>query len=68
MTAPFDPYYLWLGIPPDVQPPHHYRLLGLSTFENDLDVIEHASQLRLHYLNRQVHGPHGEVAQRLIQG
>ena len=67
MTAPFDPYYLWLGIPPDVQPPHHYRLLGLSTFENDLDVIEHASQLRLHYLNRQVHGPHGEVAQRLIQ-
>ena len=67
MTPSFDPYYLWLGIPPDVQPPHHYRLLGLSTFEDDLDVIEHASQLRLHYLNRQVHGPNGEVAQRLIQ-
>ena len=24
----FDPYHIWLGIPPEEQPPNHYRLLG----------------------------------------
>lgn len=67
MNSPIDPYYLWLGIPPGVQPPHHYRLLGLSTFERDLDVIENASQLRTHFLNRQIHGPHGDLARRVLK-
>ena len=30
MSAGFDPLYKWLGIPPDEQPPHHYRLLGIG--------------------------------------
>ena len=33
MSAPFDPYYRWLGIPPGEQPPNHYRLLGVQLFE-----------------------------------
>ncbi len=27
-NAPFDAYRKWLGIPPEEQPPHHYRLLS----------------------------------------
>ena len=27
---PFDPYYSWLAIPPEDQPPNHYQLLGLK--------------------------------------
>ena len=30
MAANFDPYYKWLGIPPEEQPPNHYRLLGIQ--------------------------------------
>ena len=67
MNSPFDPYYLWLGIPPGAQPPHHYRLLGLSAFERDLDVIENASQLRSHFLSRQSQGPHGDLARRVLK-
>ena len=37
---PLDPYYLWLGIPPSEQPPNHYRLLGVSAFESNEQVIE----------------------------
>jgi hypothetical protein len=29
MAGPFDPYHRWLGIPPQEQPPNHYRLLAL---------------------------------------
>ena len=40
MAEKFDPYYKWLGIPPQDQPPHHYRLLGIELFEPDRDVID----------------------------
>ena len=40
MEQRFDPFFKWLGIPPDEQPPHYYRLLGLPPFVADLDVIE----------------------------
>ena len=39
MTATFDPYHAWLGIPPKDQPPNHYRLLGIELFEQDTEVI-----------------------------
>ena len=29
----FDPYRKWLGIPPQEQPPNHYRLLGIAVFD-----------------------------------
>ena len=28
MAEAFDPYYTWLGIPHQEQPPHHYRHLA----------------------------------------
>ena len=42
MSDAFDPYHRWLGIPPDEQPPHHYRLLGINAFETDPEVIRDA--------------------------
>src|SRR5437016_4429115 len=42
MPEEFDAYRKWLGIPPEDQPPHHYRLLGIAPFEDDPDVIQNA--------------------------
>jgi hypothetical protein len=39
----FDAYHSWLGIPPEEQPPHFYRLLGLRPFETNVDVIAAAA-------------------------
>ena len=34
MAQGFDPYHIWLAIPPEDQPPDHYRLLGVKAFES----------------------------------
>ena len=47
MGNSFDPYYRWLGIPPDEQPPDQYRLLGVKRFEEDPDVIEAAADRQM---------------------
>jgi hypothetical protein len=62
----FDPYYKWLGIPPEEQPPNHYRLLGIQTFESDPDVIQAASDQRMMHLRGYQTGKHSELSQRLL--
>ena len=47
MGAKFDPCHKRLGIPPEQQPPDHYRLLGVVTFESDPDVIQNAADQRM---------------------
>lgn len=66
MSTAFDPYYKWLGIPPEEQPPNHYRLLGLRIFEHDGDVIEAAAEQRMLLLRSRQAGPQAEVCQRLL--
>jgi hypothetical protein len=44
MSDKFDPYWQWLGISPEQQPPDHYRLLGLATFETDVGKISAAAE------------------------
>ncbi len=66
MAETFDPYYKWLGIPPEDQPPHHYRLLGLNLFESDPDVIDAAANQRMGYLQACAHGPHIALTQQLL--
>jgi len=65
MSPAFDPYHVWLGIPPQEQPPDHYRLLGIARFEDDPEVIEQAAERQLDFLRQQLMTPHREVAQRL---
>jgi hypothetical protein len=66
MTDGFDPYHVWLGIPPDEQPPNHYRLLGLRLFESDGDVISNALDQRLAHLRTLQAGKRAMLSQKLL--
>ncbi len=62
----FDPYYKWLAIAPNEQPPNLYRLLGVNLFEADPDVIEMAADQRMAHVRQFQTGPHSELSQRLL--
>ena len=66
MSAEFDPYRKWLGIPPVEQPPNHYRLLGIAVFEDDPDVIAYAADRQMSHVRKFQSGQHGEQAQKLL--
>lgn len=66
MSVPFDPYQAWLDIPPQHQPPDHYRLLGLRRFEHDPQRIEQAAQERIAAVQAHQSGPHAEQCRRLL--
>ena len=66
MSEEFDPYYKWLGIPPNEQPPNHYRLLGIQMFEDDHEVIDSAANRHMSYLQAMSTGAHVEEAQELL--
>lgn len=63
----FDPYYTWLGIPPDDQPANHYRLLGLVLFEGNQEVIEVSADRQMHHLRRFQSGKRGNLVQPILQ-
>jgi len=66
MPERFDPYHQWLGIPPQEQPPDHYRLLAMARFEAGPDVIGHAADQRMAFLRTFQAGPHANDAVRLL--
>ncbi|HZZ73404.1 MAG TPA: PA14 domain-containing protein [Pirellulales bacterium] len=66
MPEHFDAYHTWLGIPPAEQPPHHYRLLGVSLFEKNADVIEHAADRQMAHLRSMNAGKRGALTQNLL--
>jgi hypothetical protein len=66
MSSKFDPYYKWLGIRPDEQPPDHYRLLGISKAECDPDVISSAADQRMAHVRTFQAGPHGALSQKIL--
>lgn len=66
MADKFDPYHVWLGIPPAEQPAHHYRLLGIGLFENDPDVIEGAADRQMAHVQKHKIGAHSADSQRLL--
>lgn len=66
MSEPFDPYYIWLGIPPEEQPADHYRLLGIRRFESNPDVISNAADQRVRHLRSLQTGKRQQESQRLL--
>jgi hypothetical protein len=66
MSGQFDPYHVWLGIPPKDQPPHHYRLLGLEAFESHPDVIDAAANRHTTYLRGMSTGDHRRESQQIL--
>ncbi|WP_425395882.1 hypothetical protein [Aeoliella sp.] len=65
-TNDFDPYHKWLGIPPSEQPPNHYRLLGLTVFEDDPDVIAAAADRQMGHVKSFATGRYGSHSQELL--
>ncbi len=66
MPSDFDPYYKWLGIPPEEQPPNHYRLLGVKQFEDNPDVIENACDQRMAFIRTFQTGPRSAESQKVL--
>ncbi len=66
MTAEFDPYHRWLGIPPKHQPANLYRLLGMEPYESDPEVIRDASERQIAHVRSYALGQHREVSQQLL--
>ncbi len=64
--AQFDPYRKWLGIPPEEQPPNHYRLLGIGLFESDPDVISNAADRQMVHVRNLRSAEYSELLQRLL--
>lgn len=66
MTVDFDPYFKWLGIPPEEQPPNYYRLLGIPLFTSDVEVIDNAADQRMAHLRSHQLGQRGQLVQKLL--
>ncbi len=66
MPEAFDPYYIWLGIPPEEQPADHYRLLGIRRFESNPDVISNAADQRVRHLRSLQTGKRQQESQKLL--
>ncbi len=66
MPERFDPYHTWLGISPLDQPANHYRLLGISLFEDAADVIDNAADRQMAHLRGFQSGAHQQLSQHLL--
>jgi hypothetical protein len=66
MPDNFDAYFKWLGIPPEEQPPNHYRLLAIPLLVDDAMVIEHAADRQMAHLRTFQTGKHSALSQRLL--
>lgn len=66
MPDSLDAYHLWLGIPPSEQPPDAYRLLGLSLFESNREVIRIAADRQTSHLRTFQLGKYAELSQKLL--
>ena len=66
MSTAFDAYHKWLGIPPEDQPPNHYRLLGIHEFETDADVIANAADQRMAHLRSFQTSSHAGLSEKLL--
>jgi hypothetical protein len=66
VEEPFDPYRKWLGIPPEEQPPNHYRLLGIALYEHDPDVISNAADRQMAHVRTFQSGKRSPLSQALL--
>jgi WD40 repeat protein/tetratricopeptide (TPR) repeat protein len=64
--VPFDVYHKWLGIPPSEQPPNQYRLLGVSLFESDPEVIDAAANRQMSYVQGFANSEHAAASQAML--
>ncbi len=66
MADAFDPYLRWLGIRDPERPPNHYRLLGVTPFEEDADVLGNAADRQMSHVRTFQTGLHSAESQQLL--
>jgi len=66
MAEEFDPYLHWLGIRDPERPPNHYRLLGVTQFEDDPEVLSNAADRQMSHVRTFQTGRHSAESQRLL--
>jgi uncharacterized protein YegL len=66
-SSKFNPYYTWLQIVSNDQPPNHYELLGLRSFESDRELIAQAADQRVSHLRQQIVIEHKQDYQRVLK-
>lgn len=66
MSEPFNPYYKWLGIPPEQQPVNYYRLLGVALYEDSEAVIDNAADRQMVFIRTFQSGEHSQESQKLL--
>ena len=66
MSTEFDPYQVWLSIPPNEQPANFYRLLGLPLFESNPDVISNAADRQMAFVRTFQTGKYSELSQKIL--
>jgi len=62
-----QPYEDWLGIPSSTQSPNHYELLGVATFENDVQHLNAAYEHRYAQVRMYEVGNYADEATRLMR-
>ncbi|MBY0585914.1 hypothetical protein K2X85_01995 [bacterium] len=66
-SPPWNPYCEWLAIPPSHDPTTPAQLLGLGTGPSDLERVQRAGQRQLRRIEPHLHGPHADVAVRILR-
>jgi DNA primase len=66
MATPFDPYFVWLGIPPEEQPADFYRFFGLKQFEDNREVICHAVDRQMAHIYSFQNSQHDRDWERIV--
>ncbi|MEK6235468.1 MAG: general secretion pathway protein GspE, partial [Planctomycetales bacterium] len=66
MSEQFDAYYKWLGVPPQHQPPNHYRLMSIELFEDNADIIDGAADRAMNFVRAFQSGKHSETSQKIL--
>jgi|GEM_PF-2981260 len=62
----FDPYRKWLGVPLGRRPPTHYELLGISSNEDDGEVIQSAAERQSNYVRQYLGTVHDDLAKKIL--
>lgn len=64
--AGFDPYLIWLDIPPHERPANYYRLLGLRPLENDPQTISASAERVITHVSRFQQTEHADACNQLL--
>lgn len=66
MSADFDPYEKWLGIPQNERPITCYRILGIPAFSSNPDLIADSVEKRIAYVEKKK-AKYPEQAERVLK-